>query len=213
MQKEKNVVVNKNAFITSPLEMLSALSISLPCGGSTALRRGRRVVNKYFLFAADARRSCEGVSKGFTLIELLVVVLIIGILTAVAVPQYQKAVLKSRFANTLSAMETAINASKIYYISNGNFPDNKDALDIETPCLIWKNNKGKTTESFIISCELYDRGISAHTRATFYSSTNPLRYCVAYDYIPQAIEFCKTFTEKNAYSEQIGNLLLYRFKN
>ena len=71
--------------------------------------------------------------KGFTLIELLVVVLIIGILAAVALPQYQKAVEKSRAAQALSILKTVYNAAKSYKLANGSWPENFDELAVEIP--------------------------------------------------------------------------------
>ena len=67
---------------------------------------------------------------GFTLIEMLVVVLIIGILAAVAVPQYRLSVEKARAAEALSMVKTLWQAQQVYYWANGSYHDNINELDV-----------------------------------------------------------------------------------
>ncbi|MBQ9970533.1 MAG: prepilin-type N-terminal cleavage/methylation domain-containing protein [Elusimicrobiaceae bacterium] len=71
--------------------------------------------------------------KGFTLIELLVVVLIIGILSAVAMPQYTRAVEKSRATQAMTLVKSIADAQKIYYMANGTYARNFEDLDISMP--------------------------------------------------------------------------------
>ncbi len=70
---------------------------------------------------------------GFTLIELLVVVLIIGILAAVAVPQYQKAVDKSRMGQALVWAKSLTDAERAYYLANGTYTQSLEELDLSFP--------------------------------------------------------------------------------
>ena len=69
-------------------------------------------------------------NKGFTLIELLVVVLILGILVAMAMPQYFKAVERSRMTEAVTLLSNIASAQQRKYLQINAYAKNYSGLDV-----------------------------------------------------------------------------------
>lgn len=98
---------------------------------------------KYIFDKIRAKRK-----KGFTLLEHLVVVLILAVLTAIAIPTYNKAMRRSRVADGLNMLDVLASAQNKYFIQNGSYANNLNDLNTPIKSSHYANGNSIITTNF-----------------------------------------------------------------
>ena len=138
-----NVVVKKSCHCRGMLSAISRIRLLKQAGCFCLITTVQK---------EDSRQKPSGMTPSFnngafTLIELLVVVLIIGILAAVAVPQYQRAVYKARAAEAVIILKALVQAEEAYFLANGMYTNSIENLDISI-------QKAKNTLFLVLSKDI-----------------------------------------------------------
>ena len=165
--------------------------------------------------------------QAFTLIELLVVVLIIGILAAVALPQYKIAVGRARATNLLSMATAVLNAEEAYYLANSSYTQDWDALALSLPGTV-NGNIISSPEGWRIKIRntapnLYGGGIVAtDTRLPGFQITlhyqfdttmwKGMKICYASENNQFANQLCRHISNKTSHDQHGGNSNYYYLK-
>ena len=106
---------------------------SIPAVAVRRTREFQPCIKKWLRYPIKTLGYGNKYAQAFTLIELLVVVLIIGILAAIAVPQYRLAVEKARVTQNILSVEHVVKELSVYYLANNQWPAQLSDLGVDIP--------------------------------------------------------------------------------
>jgi len=132
--------------------------------------------------------------QGFTLLELLIVVLIIGILAAIALPQYKKVKEKTIITEGMQIAKQVANANQRYYLIYGEYAEDINNLDINfsgQPSVIAEINRIET-DNFTLSSTGRDKTLISVIQRKPFNKIYYLYVSIAYP------DIIKCFSIKNS---------------
>lgn len=163
----------------------------------------------------------------FTLIELLVVVLIIGILAAVALPQYKAAVLKSKYTALPLNTRRIITGLEEYYLANGTYPTSLENIGVEIsgcsvgeamiscPEIDYTYFRDFNFQEFLIQAMLRNFGGLGYQERLIHGNTRQnnagKRYCLADSGNAAANQVCKSLGGTSAGTDNFYAQQSYRY--